>query len=124
MKSASPLPRAPRSLSLDPPSSTVTRSPSIFTIIRSYVDASVQNLSKSKATTFLLLVVFPILSLIFRLRRRKSIGLGNNSAGMASSVRQRLQASALEKQGVVASIWHEMLRSVVDTVKMGGRGLV
>ena len=123
MKSASPLPRPPRSLSLDPPNSAVTRSPSIFAIIRSFLDVSLQNMTKSKAIAFfLLVVVFPLLSLVFRLRRRKIAG--SNDVGVADSVRRRLQAGALEKKGVIASVWQEVVRSVVDTVKMGGRGLV
>ena len=125
IKSASPLPRPPRSLSLDPPSSAVTRSPSIFAIMRSFIEASMHNLTKSKVTAFILLfIVFPLLSLMFRLRRRKTIATGSANAGVADSVRKRLQASALEKKGVIAGMWGELLRSVVDTVKMGGRGLV
>lgn len=123
MNSASPIPRPPRSLSLDPPSSAVTRSPSVFTILRSSIDASFHHLTKSKASTFiLLLIIFPVLSLVFRLRRRKTVT--GSSSGMAQSVRRRLQSGALQNKGVVAGVWGELVRSVVDTVKMGGRGLV
>ncbi|TCD60165.1 hypothetical protein EIP91_010624 [Steccherinum ochraceum] len=111
MKSASPLPRPPRSISLDPPSSAVTRAPSVLTIIRSFLETSLRNLTNSKTATFiLLLVVFPILSLVFRLRRRKAITAGSSTAGVADSVRRRLQASALEKKGVVAGVWEEVIR--------------
>lgn len=86
------------------------------------MDVSLHNMTKSKAIAFILLVVvFPLLSLVFRLRRRKIVG--PNDVGVADSVRRRLQAGALEK-GVIAGVWQEVVRSVVDTVKMGGRGLV
>jgi hypothetical protein len=82
-------------------------------------------LTASRLTTaFILFVVIPLLSILLRLRRRRSL-LGAASAdggSMAVSVKRRLQSA--EGTGLVGRIWTEAVRAVVDTVKMGGSGLV
>ena len=60
-----------------------------------------------------------MLSFLFRLRRRRITGV---NAGAAEEVRRRLRAA--EGKSALGKVWEEAVRAVMDTVKMGGRGLV
>lgn len=64
-------------------------------------------------------VIFPMLSFLFRLRRQRITGV---SSGAAEEVRRRLRAA--EGKSAFAKVWEEAVRAVMDTVRMGGRGLV
>ena len=44
------------------------------------------------------------------------------NAGAADEVRRRLRAA--EGKSALGKVWEEVVRAVMDTVKMGGRGLV
>jgi len=126
----SPLPRPPRAHPLQPVS---PRPPSTLALLRSSFDALVQRMSRTKVAAYLLLfVVFPLLSFVFRVRRRRASGAGNgahSSGTTVEEVRRRLRSSALMEGkgsagGFVWQMWTELLRAVSDTVQMGGRGLV
>ncbi|KAF8650080.1 hypothetical protein AX16_005423 [Volvariella volvacea WC 439] len=103
------------------------------------------NISKRKMIGFvLLLVVLPFLSWVLSVRRRnKRLALGIGAAGAgaitgpgttnpgltalrsnAELVKRRLQVQAGSSPGVVGKLWTELVRAVVDTVKMAGSGLV
>lgn len=78
-------------------------------------------------------VVVPVLSLLVRmLRRRQRLPATSsfNARGGADLVRRRLQtvnanAHAMGAMGkFLARTWWEIIRVVLDTVKMGGSGLV
>ncbi|TFK49653.1 hypothetical protein OE88DRAFT_1702466 [Heliocybe sulcata] len=72
--------------------------------------------------SILLFLLLPVLSLLFRVRRRrapKAVG----GAGTADRVRKRL-ISRPAGQGLLTSLWSEVIRAIWDTVRMGGRGLV
>jgi hypothetical protein len=117
--------------------STSTSSPPSFI---SLVRASLApHLTRSKVTTFVLLfIIFPLFSVLLRIRRRQrllpSISSLNNGqspsahgVSAAETARRRLAASSRAKSlsGLdIAKLWTEVMRTVVDTVKMGGRGLV
>ena len=44
------------------------------------------------------------------------------NAGAAEEVRRRLRAA--EGKSAIGKVWEEAVRAIIDTVKMGGRGLV
>ncbi|KAI0789856.1 hypothetical protein C8Q75DRAFT_717497 [Abortiporus biennis] len=122
----SPLPRPPRSHSLQSPSSATSRPPSTIALIRSYMRNVASNASRSKIFAFVLFfLIFPLISFCFRLRQRRITQSGGG--GAAEEVRRKLKGvrtGALEGKGIVGKIWEEAVRAVTDTVKMGGRGLV
>lgn len=86
------------------------------------------------ASLCVVFVVVPIFSLLMRmLRRRARIPISSGlSAGTASVdlVRHRLQTVSNRSSVVIAlgkilaKAWWEIIRVVIDTVKMGGSGLV
>ncbi|VDC07549.1 unnamed protein product [Peniophora sp. CBMAI 1063] len=88
------------------------------TAIRPYL---AHGLSLSHLAAALAVVLIPLLSLVFRLRRRSSSA--TPSAAAVSDVRRRL-GQGQARAGVFRTLWEESLRAVVDTVRMGGRGLV
>ncbi|KAF4596286.1 hypothetical protein EYR38_007663 [Pleurotus pulmonarius] len=100
------------------------RPPSAYSLIKAFLQPY---FTTSKFTTFFVLfIIFPLVSLFFRVRgRRKPVGPGfRATAGIATAdlVRRRLQAA--EGAGMVGRVWGEVVRAVLDTVKMGGSGLV
>lgn len=65
------------------------------------------------------------MSVVLRVRRRQRI-LGAGGAGGVSAadiVRRRL-AAAGQGQTTIGRMWGEVVRAVIDTVRMGGGGLV
>ncbi|OSX57603.1 hypothetical protein POSPLADRAFT_1041568 [Postia placenta MAD-698-R-SB12] len=122
---ASSLPRAPRAPSLEP---LAPRPPTALAVLRSSVGAIVQRASRTRLTAYvLLLFVFPLLSLVFRVRRRRPAvrPVGNGGGGTVAEVRRRLSVEGKGVVGqVVLRVWEELVRAVGDTVHMGGRGLV
>ncbi|KAJ3923697.1 hypothetical protein F5877DRAFT_74036 [Lentinula edodes] len=104
---------------------------SIGPLINRIIGASSANKISSLCVVF---VVVPVFSLLVRmLRRRARIPISSGpSAGTASVdlVRHRLQtvnnhSSVVISLGkILAKAWWEIIRVVVDTVKMGGSGLV
>lgn len=79
-------------------------------------------LNSTKLATFLIFaVVFPLVSLIVRLRRKK---LSADSVNTANMVRKRLQAVTVAEGSVFGRAWGEVLKVVTDTIRMAGSGLV
>lgn len=77
--------------------------------------------NSTKFTTFLILgIIFPMVSMIVRLRRRPASG----SVKTVDAVRKRLQAVNGAEAGVLGRMWSEAMRVITDTVRMGGSGLV
>lgn len=81
-----------------------------------------------------LFVVVPVVSFVFRLRRRRArsngpgggaITNGSMSTGSRAvdAVRKRLKGVD-GQSSVVGKLWQEVARAVLDTVSMAGRGLV
>ncbi|KZT19028.1 hypothetical protein NEOLEDRAFT_79180 [Neolentinus lepideus HHB14362 ss-1] len=71
---------------------------------------------------FLLFSLLPLVSLLFRVRQnRTSKAVG--SVATADQVRKRLVAHPA-REGLLKSLWTEVIRAIGDTVRMGGRGLV
>ncbi len=118
-KSIITLPRS--TSSVRPPA---VHAPSTLALVRSYIESTFRDASKSKITAFcLFFVVFPLLSLAFRVRRRRvTVGGG----GTADEVRRRLRGvqTGPGVGGGLMRMWAETLRAVSDSVKMAGRGLV
>lgn len=85
-------------------------------------------LTSSNLTTFILFfVIFPLVSLVFRIRRRRRLAGGTGVGTTADQVRRRLQARASETgMGLLGlrGVWGAVLRVVGDTIRMGGSGLV
>ncbi|KAK0480110.1 hypothetical protein IW261DRAFT_1563796 [Armillaria novae-zelandiae] len=101
--------------------STELRSPTTFALVKAYV-ATILN--STKLTTFLILaVVFPLISMALRFRRRRRLAAGGvvNTADM---VRKRLQVVNGREAGVLRTAWSEIVRVLMDTIRMGGSGLV
>lgn len=74
----------------------------------------------SRVTGFVVLVlVLPLASLLFKVRRSRGAAMG----GTAEQVRKRL-VHAPAGDGLIRGLWAELIRAVGDTVRMGGRGLV
>lgn len=78
-------------------------------------------------------VVLPMVSLVLRVKKRTgSLGPGLASGGgiTARDVRRRLGNGANVQGGGVGAVsiwrrvWEECVRTVEDTVRMGGKGLV
>ncbi|PBL03401.1 hypothetical protein ARMGADRAFT_912589 [Armillaria gallica] len=102
-------------------SSTELRSPTTFALVKAYV-ATILN--STKLTTFLILaVVFPLISMVLRLRRRRRLAAGG-AINTADMVRKRLQVVNGREAGVLRTAWSEIVRVLVDTIRMGGSGLV
>lgn len=76
-------------------------------------------LSLSHIAAVLAVVLIPLLSLVFRLRSRP---LAGTPTAAVSAVKRRLGMQG--RAGVLRTLWDESLRAVLDTVRMGGRGLV
>ncbi|KAG2359566.1 hypothetical protein BDR07DRAFT_1488101 [Suillus spraguei] len=85
--------------------------PTSLTLIRSYLNHYFT--AKRIATLSVLFFLIPLLSLILRRRRRLETP--------AVSVRRKL----LEARGdsIMRRLWNELVRAVLDTVRMGGGGL-
>ncbi|KAF9466623.1 hypothetical protein BDZ94DRAFT_1251378 [Collybia nuda] len=78
------------------------------------------------STFFILFVIFPFVSLVLRARhkRRKAIVSGNPGSYMqnnAALARRRLQ---INEAGLLGRVWSDIVRVVLDTVRMAGSGLV
>ncbi|KAG2140599.1 hypothetical protein DEU56DRAFT_870922 [Suillus clintonianus] len=103
--------RTSRILSVDD-SLTTAQPPSSLALIRSYF--SHYFTANRIATLSVLFFLIPLLSMIIRRRRRFETP--------ADLVRRRL----LEARGdsIVRRLWNELSRAILDTVRMGGGGLV
>ncbi|PFH48766.1 hypothetical protein AMATHDRAFT_64711 [Amanita thiersii Skay4041] len=127
-----------------PPSTAFDSStnPSTFALVKASLGPY---LTLPKISTLLIIfVLFPVISFILRMRRRRQGRIGSGSGGsvtplkngssglsatgMASNadlVRKRLQLSGAGGDGnLVGKVWTEVVRMLVDTVKMAGSGLV
>ncbi|KAK0204973.1 hypothetical protein DFS33DRAFT_1382871 [Desarmillaria ectypa] len=101
--------------------STEIRSPTTIALIKAYVAPI---LNSTKLTTFLILaVVFPLISMVLRIRRRRRLAAGG-AVNTADMVRKRLQVVNEREAGVLRTAWSEIIRVLMDTIKMGGSGLV
>ncbi|KAK0469577.1 uncharacterized protein EV420DRAFT_1495454 [Desarmillaria tabescens] len=101
--------------------STELRSPTTFALIKAYVAPI---LNSTKLTTFLILaVVFPLISMVLRIRRRRRLAAGG-TVNTADMVRKRLQVVNGREAGVLRTVWSEIVRVLMDTIRMGGSGLV
>ncbi|OAX42195.1 hypothetical protein K503DRAFT_734196 [Rhizopogon vinicolor AM-OR11-026] len=108
--------RIPRALPTDNQSLATTQPPSSSALIRSYF--SHYFTPGRIATLSVLFFLIPVLSLIIRRRRRSQMPV----VSTADQVRRRL----LEARGdsILRQLWGEMVRAILDTVRMGGGGLV
>ncbi|KAG1737752.1 hypothetical protein EDB19DRAFT_1985045 [Suillus lakei] len=103
-------PASPRDLPVDHGLATANP-PTSLALIRSYLS---HYFTAKKIATLFILFLIPLLSLIIRRRRRVETP--------ADQVRRRL----LEARGdsIARRLWNELVRAVLDTVRMGGGGLV
>lgn len=77
------------------------------------------------ATLFMLFVMFPVVSLLIRRRRAKSSNTSGAQTGSRTIVSNvALVRWGIEESGLLRRGWGEIVRAVVDTVKMAGSGLV
>lgn len=107
-------------------SSSAVRAPSTLALIRSYIESTLRNTSRSRIVVFLLVfVVLPAISLVMRIRRR-NLRITQGGLGAAEEVRRRLrgaQNGSLVGTSTASRWWNEALRAIGDTVRMGGGGL-
>ncbi|KAF7791748.1 hypothetical protein EIP86_002772 [Pleurotus ostreatoroseus] len=105
--SQTPIPRAPRSSSLRPP--TTIHAPSTLALIRTYIQSTLQRMTKSQLLAlFLLFVVFPVVSFVYRLRRRRFAAGLPAPGGTATAVRRRLRAGTDGIGiGLIGRVWEE-----------------
>ncbi|KAF8910595.1 hypothetical protein CPB84DRAFT_1842588 [Gymnopilus junonius] len=114
------------------------RPPSMYSLIRASL---AQYLTSGRAVTFVLIfILVPLISFLLRMRRRKrmqidlaalsggtavTVAAASSVSSNADSVRRRLQAAhgGIEG-GLVRRAWNEIVRTVGDTVRMAGSGLV
>ncbi|KAI0635605.1 hypothetical protein C8Q77DRAFT_1052832 [Trametes polyzona] len=103
---------------------STARAPSTLALLRASVRSVLQGASRARVLTCVLLfVVLPLVSFTMRLRRRRVSGTGTPTIGTVDAVKRRLRGA--EAQGsVVGQVWQEIVRAVLDTVRMAGRGLV
>ena len=124
--SASVVPRS-SSVGVTETSGTV-RSPSTLALVRASLASLFQGTSRSQTLLYaVIFVVVPLLSFVVRLRRKQVRGATSTSDSAGSSavaaVRRRLKTA--EGQGnLIGKVWTELVRAVLDTVSMAGRGLV
>ncbi|TFK20718.1 hypothetical protein FA15DRAFT_599241 [Coprinopsis marcescibilis] len=107
-------------------SSLPTTAPTLLSLIKTSL---MPHLTTSKITTFFILfVLFPLVSWVFRIRsRRRKIATTpylSNSPSNVDLVRRRLHAAGSNDANIITRLWRETLSAVVDTVKMAGSGLV
>ncbi|KAH7930167.1 hypothetical protein BV22DRAFT_1028675 [Leucogyrophana mollusca] len=120
-----PTPRASPSASvvrsLRPPRAPLVASPreppGTLTLIRASLGPYFSANKLTALSIFFLLL--PLISILFRIRRRRAAA-GTESA--ADHVRRKL----LEARGdsPLRRLWNEVIKAIVDTVRMGGGGLV
>jgi hypothetical protein len=103
---------------------TMETPPTFLAVIRAFIGPY---LTTSRLTTALLLfVVFPLLSILLHLRRRRRLRqLATDVGGAASqsavvSVQRKLAVAGDKKW--LGRLWEEAVRAVVDTIRMGGVG--
>ena len=104
--------RIARTQSADQSLATI-QPPSSSALIRSYF--SHYFTPGRVATLSILFFILPLLSWIIRRRRRVQVP----AASTTDLVRRRLLGDSIVRQ-----LWHELVRAILDTVKMGGGGLV
>ncbi|KAI0737097.1 hypothetical protein C8Q80DRAFT_1214867 [Daedaleopsis nitida] len=111
-------------LSGPPATESGTRPPSTLALLRASLASVLQNTSRSRVLLYaVLFVVVPVVSFVLRLRRRRA-GPGRAiTAGNASSTGSA-GGRAVDAGSVLGSLWGEVARAVLDTVRMAGRGLV
>ncbi|KAI9061104.1 hypothetical protein FKP32DRAFT_1631693 [Trametes sanguinea] len=105
-------------------STSSVRAPSTLALMRAALDSVLRGASRAKVLAYVaLFVVLPLVSFVLRVRRRRVVRGGGG--GAVEAVRRRLRgADAQTGVGVVGTIWAEIARAVLDTVRMAGRGLV
>ena len=102
--------------------------PSTLALLRASFKGVLQSMPRSRLLLYVVLfVVVPIVSFVFRQRRKRARAAGGAITGGSSStvdaVRRRLRG--VDRQGnVVVKLWEEVARVILDTVRMAGRGLV
>ncbi|CDO74495.1 hypothetical protein BN946_scf184979.g50 [Trametes cinnabarina] len=106
-------------------SSSIPRAPSTLALVRASFQSVLRGASRAKILAYLVLfVVLPLVSFLMRVRRRRAVPSGTGG-GTVGAVRRRLRAANGQGgTGVVAKVWEELVRAVLDTVRMAGRGLV
>ena len=115
----------------------------VFSLMKTYLQP---HLTTSKLVFVFLLIVFPVLSFVFRIRRRRSLGLAGTASAAAGAnalmrpsgsgssttggppsavneVRRRLRAQE-SGSNVLSSVLREIYQSISDAVRMAGGGLV
>lgn len=122
--------------------STTVSYTDLFSLLKTYLRP---HLTTNKIVFVALLILFPILSFIFRIRRKRLLNAtaagGAAAAGSllhpsgsrasttssppsaVNEVRRRLRAQD-SGSNVLSSAWREIYRSVYDAVRMAGGGLV
>ncbi|KAM5537185.1 hypothetical protein V8D89_009118 [Ganoderma adspersum] len=120
-----------RRTSFGPPSTEgAGTGPSTLALIRASLKGVLQGMPRSRLLLYVVLfVVVPIVSFVFRLRRKRAraaagaITGANSASSTVDAVRRRLRG--IDGQGnVVGKLWEEVAKAVMDTVSMAGRGLV
>ncbi|EIW57266.1 uncharacterized protein TRAVEDRAFT_168912 [Trametes versicolor FP-101664 SS1] len=125
------------SVSIPPPSAvfrepgtasgSTARAPSTLALLRASAHGLLQGMSRARAfACVVLFVVLPLVSFVLRLRKRRLRVGGTGGAangGTVDAVRRRLRGAEAQR-GVVGQVWEEIVRAVLDTVRMAGRGLV
>jgi hypothetical protein len=103
------------------PSAAATRHSNLstFSLIKAYLAPYAT--SSSITTMILVFIVFPALSLVIRARRRKLLQSGAGVPSNASLTRQQLM---LSQRNALSRIWALIIRTVFDTIRMAGSGLV
>lgn len=101
------------------PATASAQTPGFLALVKASISPL---LSSSRVVTLLIFgVVFPLISMVVRLRRR---GAGGPSASTVDAVRKRLQGVSGAEAGLFSRAVGEVLRIVSDTVRMAGSGLV
>ena len=103
--------------------------PSTLALLRASFKGVLQSMPRSRLLLYVVLfVVVPIVSFVFRQRRKRAraaggVITGGSGSSTVDAVRRRLRG--VDGQGnVVVNLWEEVARVVLDTVRMAGRGLV
>lgn len=91
--------------------------PNLVSLIRAYL---CRYLTVKQFTALsILFFLLPVLSYLIRLRRTRG---GSSPASTTDQVKRRLLES--RSDSLVRRIWDELVKAVIDTVRMGGSGLV
>ena len=114
-----------------PSTESAGAAPSTLALLRASLKGVLQGMPRSRLVLYVVLfVVVPVVSFVFRQRRKRAraaagaiTGGGSINMSTVDAVRRRLRG--VDGQGnVVVKLWEEVARAVLDTVRMAGRGLV